>query len=253
MNPLPPEVASPPQHPEGAPVPARRPHPWWELAAALLLWLICLLFLTSCASPRADVMIVAGPIAGGLNFHRTSERLPGDVRRVAVLPLTCDGARAVVAEGRDALEPVLRTELGKTRRFELVVVSPDTLRRLTGRNQWAADEALPADFFQALRAETGCDAVLFSRLTEFRPYPPLAVGWRLHLVDCRGAEEKEIWWAVDEVFDAGKDEVAAAAVRFHDQFAKSGQPFADTRTVLRSPRGFGQYAAATALGTMPWR
>ena len=74
------------------------------------------------------------------------------------------------------------------------------MRQWTGQSAWRDDEALPQDFFSRLREGCGCDAVFFSHLTAYYPYPPVAVGWKLSLVEGRGDQTV---WKADDLFDAG--------------------------------------------------
>jgi hypothetical protein len=179
-------------------------------------------------------------------YHATVP--PTTLRRVAVLPLTTDSADLITEEGRDALQPVLFTELKKTRAFELVFVSPAQLRAITGQPQWNAGETLPLDFFLRLHEALGCDAVIFCRLGQYRAYPPLSVGWDLKLVD---ANQRHVVWAIDEVFDAGDPSVETAARGYYERGIHTDNPLADPSSILLSPRRFGQYTASAALSTMP--
>ena len=196
---------------------------------------------------------VSGPLArqapSASNVYSASTRLPADLRRVAVLPVTCDGSFEAEAE-RDVLQPVLTAELTKTSAFEVAPVSREQLRAVTGKSQWCADEVLPSDFFTRLRASTGCDAVMFCRLKHFRAYPPVAVGWDLKLVD---ASRGRVLWAVDEVFDSGKPAVAKAAERYYAQAVGRSETIGDPEVFLMSPRLFGQYSAAASLSALPAR
>ena len=152
--------------------------------------------------------------------------------------------------GRDALEPVLFAELIKAKHFEVVQISREELWRLTGRADWTGEEVLPANILDSLKKESGCDAVLFCELTEFRAYPPLAVGWRLKLVDVR---QKKTIWAGDEHFDAGNPAVIAGARLYQ----RHGQVVLDDNSggwlAANSPRRFGQYSIDSLLGTLPAR
>jgi hypothetical protein len=124
---------------------------------------------------------------------------------VAVLPVTFEAEDWQAEEGLAELEPVLYAELGKIKAFELVVVSPEQMRRWTSKARWNAEEKLPADFFEHLEKMLGCDAVLFTRLQPYRAYRPLMIGWNFKLVEARA---KSILWAADEVFDASEAGVA---------------------------------------------
>lgn len=182
------------------------------------------------------------------NFYAPHSVLPMNVQRVAVLPLTSEASRADLPEGCDALNPILLTELAKTKRFELVSVSPELLRSRLGASGWTGAEILPADFFESLRRTYACDAVLFCQLTTFRAYAPLAIGWRFKLVDVRTGQ---VLWAADEVFDAGRQPVLQSARQYQLAQLRSSQR--DDWAMKNSPRQFGQYSAAQLLARLPTR
>lgn len=222
----------------------RRSGRWW------LSCLFCLAgWITGCSSPRLQESVF-GPGYEPRNYVRLADRLPTDLRRVAVLPLAIPIKNPAFEHGREALDPVLRAELKKIGRFGCNWVSEPELQRWTGQSRWRVDDQLPAQFFEILRRETGCDGVLFSELREYRPYSPLAIGWRFRLVDKEG---QVTLWAADEVFDAGYGPVANSARRY--QIAQEELPpgLQDSRTILNSPRRFGQYTAAALLATLPSR
>ncbi len=184
------------------------------------------------------------------NVYREEPALAPNIRRVAVLPLAVLTDEAGMEFGRDALWPVLLSELGRVRQFEVVSVTPEDLRLMTGRSAWGGEEKLPMDFFDKLKEKLGVDAILFSRLTQYRAYEPLSIGWRLKLID---AEEPRILWAVDEVFDARVPEVAAAAIRYDQRHPDTGSSLHDAKGVLTSPRRFGRYSASAVVQTLPSR
>jgi hypothetical protein len=182
------------------------------------------------------------------NIYVSSAALPEEIRRVAVLPMATDEKRSILLAGRETLEPVFNAELVKTRKFEVVSLSVEQMRTLTGQNRWAGSEALPHDFMERLQESSGCDAVLFCELTTYRPYAPLAIGWRMKLIDVRS---RQILWAGDELFDAGESAVKNGARRYQESELKalhSGE-----WAIENSPRYFGQYAIARLLETLPAR
>ena len=184
------------------------------------------------------------------NVYRLNERLEPHCRRVAVLPLAANASEPETKSGAAALESVLHAELGKLALFELVFISPADVKRWTGKFSWAAEEKLPADLLKQVGESSGCDAVLFVRLAHYRAYSPLQVGWNLKLVD---AATRQIIWAVDEVYDAGQPVVADRAKHYYRRHGHTGLPLQDRRTILMSPRLFGEYAANAALATLPKR
>lgn len=148
------------------------------------------------------------------------------------------------------MEPLLLRELGKSARFEVMPMTAAALKQATGRAAWSSSDVFPTNFFDRLRAATGCDAVLFSEVTAYKAYPPMVMGWRLRLMDVDGPT---VWWAVDEVFDAADTAVANAAKRHH--LGNAGKPaeLTDPAEVLLSPRRFAGYAASALVETCPKR
>jgi hypothetical protein len=184
------------------------------------------------------------------NVYRASPRLPHDVRRIAVLPVTVAEPDLTVEIGRDDLEPVVSAELRKANVFEVIVVSREQLRGLTGRTEWTAKDKLPLEFFERLRAATGCDAVMFCQLVHYRPYTPIAVGWDIKLVDSR---KPQILWAIDEVFSAGDGATARAARHYCAEHIQTSGSGTDSWSILQSPRRFTQYTANAVFATLPSR
>lgn len=184
------------------------------------------------------------------NVHSIAPQLPASLRRVAVFPLTAEGTGSPEQTGVQSLEPVLLAELNKQKSFEVVAVSKEQLRSWTGQTSWRALDKLPAGLLARLREETGCDAVFLSHLTVFRAYPPLAVGWRMALVDI---EPPKVRWSVDEVFDAGAPEVIKAAESYYGGKLNQPSPLMDKAAILSSPQRFGQYSAHAVLALLPGR
>lgn len=205
---------------------------------------------------------VTGPFHRVANYYLTDHKLPDGLKRVAMLPLTSSEDDLAARSGRESLQTIFYGELTKARLFEVALVSPDKLEQLTGKVTWSSDDQLPADFLVRVRETTACDAILFSRLSNYRPYPPLAIGWHLLLVN---AEDGRVIWKLDEVFDAGEPRVWNSARRYavenertQAEFTKLagtkyGSAFSSRVTGLEwinSPRHFAKYAANAAIETL---
>jgi hypothetical protein len=210
--------------------------------------LLVLAVLAGCTT--MPVIRNAGPGRGYQpdNIFKLAPTLPMDLRRVALLPLSSSDQRAELLAGCEAVEPVLVAELIKAKRFEVVQVSPQALRSLTGRDHWSAAENLPPEFFDALREACGCEAILFAELTEYRAYTPVAIGWRLRLVD---AHTGIALWASDELLDSRNPGVAVAARRCQSREQRSFGETGGDWAVLHSPRRFAQYSVAQLFDTLP--
>ena len=224
-----------------------RPKRAVEIVAGCLAALFVLI-LGGCRTPPTVPRI--GPRYHPSNVFLKSPVLDPNIRRVAVLPICPAIPSEAFQAGIDTYQPLLEAELDKTKRFEVVIVSPQLLARLTGQPRWSAEEKLPPDFFDKLHDETGCQAVFFSQLTRYQPYQPLAVGWKLNLIANAGHVSL---WAADEVFDAGNGEVADSARDYAAADIRYEGPLADPDAILSSPSRFGQYTLHALLNTLPTR
>jgi hypothetical protein len=92
-------------------------------------------------------------------------------------------AADVPAENVYAQPPKLLASLQRV--ALLPIASATQLADLPEGCEWTGAESMPTNFFPTLQRRTGCDAVLFCELTEFKAYPPLVMGWRFKLVDVR--------------------------------------------------------------------
>jgi hypothetical protein len=211
------------------------------------------LLAAGCASHSFDVAHVADVRyqPGNVYYKDKSKLLEPRIKRVAVLPITTVSSTETFIAGAQLLEPLLFAELGKTKKFDLVLVSQEQLRQWTGQAAALDYEALPLDFFDRLREGCGCDAVFFSQLTRFYPYQPVAVGWKLSLVEAWG--NHEIAWQIEDLFDAGDTIVANAARYYSNQHVHIEGPADDPSAILGSPSRFGQYSLSALLAKLPER
>jgi hypothetical protein len=65
--------------------------------------------------------------------------------------------------------------------------------QLDGKSTYTLDQ------ISAVRETLKCDGVLLGTITEFRPYPHMAVGLRLKLLDLR---DGRLLWALEQVWDS---------------------------------------------------
>lgn len=189
-----------------------------------------------------------GPPFEPQNVYLAAPELSADLRRVVVMPMAVANESSTFSEGRQMLGSVLASELVKTRKFEVITLTHAQARSASGKEIWSGEEVLPSDFMERLGAAYACDAVFFCQMTAFRPYAPLAIGWRMKLVDARSGQ---ILWAADETFDAGHASVRSGALRYQKSEFKTLE--SGEWVMENSPRHFGQYSLATLLETLPAR
>ncbi len=160
------------------------------------------------------------------------------IRRVALLPIYND---RYPAEHLRVMDAAFNAELTKKSIFEVVPVSRSSMESFFGHRQLASVETLPADLLEKLRDRYGVDGVIFTDITHYSAYRPLAIGVRAKLVD---ASSGEIRWAFDYIFDSGNPAIALAAKTYQTRYNGDNLPLAgDGGTVLISPTRFARFVA----------
>jgi hypothetical protein len=165
--------------------------------------------------------------------------LPATTRRVLMLPLHII---QVSGEPQRELDAIFETELNKHLRFEVVRMSRSDLAGLIQREDIGATEKFPAAALEVIRQRYAPDAILFTDITSYRPYRPMAIGVRARLLDARSMSEL---WAVDSTLDAAHEEVQRAATL--------GSAEGHAGLVLQSPRAFAGFVAQQVFATLPPR
>lgn len=189
------------------------------------------------ASPKAQLANVFRP------------PVEGTLTRVAFLPLAGD------VQPPDAMAEIERTffsEFNKSQVFEGVSVSKAQLAEITGQERIRSTDTLPVDFLAQIEERTGAGAVLFTDISHYRPYRPIAIGVRSKLISIR---TREVLWSVDATFDSAEPTVAAAAREYGKVTEQSPIQVkaADSAGVLLSPRRFARFVARELYDRLPAR
>lgn len=213
-------------------------------------WLLSALLISAGCAEQPKVRRAMAKSYQPANLHRSDQTLPVGLRRVAVLPLTTPEVGSDASSAARSLESILLVELRKNAAFEVIPVTRDQLLLWTGQPEWRTDKPLPADLLSRLQDKTGSEGVLFAHVAAYRPYPPLAIGWRIGLVECATGITH---WSVDELFDAGNVEVMKAAQAYARAHLNQPALELDSTGVLTSPSRFGQYTAAAVVATLQKR
>ncbi len=190
---------------------------------------------------------VIGPFHTPSNFQLTKQKLPGTIRRVAVLPMTSAVGNQAARNSAETTEPLLLDELAKARIFDVVRITPERLVAMAGKPAFRVDEKLPPDLLEKLSEETACQAFLFTELTTYRAYPPLGVGWKMSLFDL---SDGKLLWSIDEQFDAGQPTVANSARRHILNHQATASPVMREAPILNAPGSFTRYTISAAIETM---
>ena len=167
--------------------------------------------------------------------------------------LTTIGRVAIVELDNDSSYPQISTDvtkalfqaLQKKQVFGLTVVHrhDPSWRSL----QFEGDSTYGLDQMLVIRETLKCDGLLLGTITEFRPYPHMAVGLRLKLLDLR---DGQLAWALEQVWDSA-DRTTQKRIKSYFQSEK-GSGFAPLHEQLAtvSPLEFIKFVSYEVAGTL---
>jgi hypothetical protein len=207
----------------------------------------CALLFSACSSPSALKSQPAGPKEQLANVYRPP--VAGTLGRVAVLPLSGD---VQPAEALREMDRTFHAEFNKPHVFEGVPVSRNELMSIIHRDQLSSREAIPQELLQALEEKYNVEAILFTDVTHYRPYRPIAISVSTRLVSLR---TNQVLWAIDSAFDSAEPGVAAAARNFSKLTEQNPVLLkaSDSSGVLLSPQRFARFVAREVFATLPKR
>jgi hypothetical protein len=164
---------------------------------------LCLAMGCSSVAKRLTDPSYTGPFRSQYNHSSLGFESLKTVARVAILPtaLPEGGLGTPQSEAAIEVQAGLIAELRQDGPFESVFYTPPKGRWLQGALELRTTEALPSQLLQDVQRQTSADAMLFSSLSTFQPYPPLRIGIKLTLVR---VHDGVVLWQFDDGFNAGE-------------------------------------------------
>jgi hypothetical protein len=194
---------------------------------------LSMLLASGCQTVKVVKTLSQPPIP---SYHQEADTVP--LRRVAVLPIDFDDDAVSTS---NELDLIFHAELTKASAFEVIPVSREELSAHFGIPHLSSVQVIPGDLLARLMQEYDVDGVLFTDVTHYYPYRPLAIGVRCKLVDVHTGVQR---WVFDHLFDSGAPAVAVAAKQFAEEQDSEQLPIpSDGASILDSPSEFGKYVA----------
>lgn len=202
-----------------------------QIAALLLLAVL----LSGCGAHRAS-----GP--AGEYYYVCPDKNLSTISRVAIVELQNDSSYPEVSADITA---ALFRALQKKQVFGLTLVRQNdpSWRNL----QLQQDTAYTLEQILAIRESLKCDGVLVGTITEFRPYPRMAVGLRLELLDLR---DGQLVWALEQVWDSADKETEDRIKKYSKLVKRSGSVPSQEWLASVSPLEFIKFVSYEAARTL---
>jgi hypothetical protein len=137
-------------------------------------------------------------------YYQNPRKDLSSMGRIAIVELQNDSSYPQMSSN---ITEALFQSLQKKQVFGLTIVRQrDALWKSL---QLAPDTTYTLEQMAAVRQTLKCDGVLIGTITEFEPYPHMAVGLRLKLIDLTSGE---LLWAIEQVWNSS-DKVTERRIR----------------------------------------
>jgi hypothetical protein len=214
--------------------PAAQTHPDF-LAWLLIITLSALTILPGCGIP-------AGERLTDDSYYLNPAKDLRSIGRVALVEL--DNESRYPQASTDVTEALFLT-LQKSQLFGLTVIqqnNPDW-RSL----QSNLTSTSPLQQLSAIRQTLKCDALLIGTLTEYQPYPHLAVGLRLKLLDLT---DGQLLWGLEQIWDSADRSTENRIKRYFRSEMRTDQTLLREQLIVISSIKFIKFIAYEVAQTM---
>ena len=163
------------------------------------------------------------------------------IGRVAIVELDNDSSYPQISTD---VTQALYQALQKRQVFGLTVVRQHDPSWRSLQLDW--DSTYTLEQLLAIREALKCDGVLHGTVTEFRPYPHMAVGLRMKLLDLR---DGQLQWALEQVWDSADKTTEKRIKSYFKSEKRSGFAPLHEKLAAVSPIEFIKFVSYEMAGT----
>jgi len=165
-----------------------------------------------------------------------------NIGRIAIVELQNDSSYPQMSN--DITESLFQA-LQKKQVFGLTIVRQrDALWKSL---QLEPDMTYTLDQMAAIRQTLKCDGVLIGTITDFKPYPHMAVGLRLKLIDLTSGD---LLWALEQIWNSSDKVTAQKIKRYFKETKSSSSNDSNERMAAISPLEFIKYISYDVAQTL---
>jgi hypothetical protein len=175
-------------------------------------------------------------------YYLNPNRNITNIGRIAIVELQNDSSYPQMSN--DITESLFQA-LQKKQVFGLTIVRQrDALWKSL---QLEPDMTYTLDQMAAIRQTLKCDGVLIGTITEFKPYPHMAVGLRLKLIDLTSGD---LLWAIEQIWNSSDKVTVQKIKKYFKETKTSSSNDSNERMAVISPLEFIKYISYDVAQTL---
>jgi len=199
-----------------------------------IILLLLVVVLSGCRTHSASV-----PVSN--YYYLNPNNKLNTIGRVAIVELDNDSSYPQISTD---VTQALYQALQKRQVFGLTVVRQHDPSWRSLQLDW--DSTYTLEQLLAIREALKCDGVLHGTVTEFRPYPHMAVGLRMKLLDLR---DGQLQWALEQVWDSADKTTEKRIKSYFKSEKRSGFAPLHEKLAAVSPIEFIKFVSYEMAGT----
>ena len=199
-----------------------------------IILLLLVVVLSGCRTHSASV-----PVSN--YYYLNPNNKLNTIGRVAIVELDNDSSYPQISTD---VTQALYHALQKRQVFGLTVVRQHDPSWRSLQLDW--DSTYTLEQLLAIREALKCDGVLHGTVTEFRPYPHMAVGLRMKLLDLR---DGQLQWALEQVWDSADKTTEKRIKSYFKSEKRSGFAPLHEKLAAVSPIEFIKFVSYEMAGT----
>lgn len=169
--------------------------------------------------------------------------------------LSAVGRAAIVELDNNSSYPLISADvtkslfqaLQKKQIFGLTVVRQDALAWRSLQLDLYSYSTYSLEQLSAIRKTLKCDAILVGTITEYQPYPHMAISLRLKLVDLR---DGQLLWGIEQIWDSSDKTTEYRIKKYFQSQMRSGFAPLQEQLVAVSPLEFIKFVAYEVAETL---
>ena len=227
--------------------------PWREIRHTIYAWRFTILLLLPVLLSACQFYTVSPPMPE--YYYLNPDKDLSTVGRTALVELDNNSDYPQISTD---VTQVLFQALQKKQHFGLAVVRRNnpawrSLQPDLNSASQTQSSTLPVpptytlDQLTAIRKTLKCDAVLIGTVTQFKPYPHMAIGLRLKLVDLR---DGQLLWALEQIWDSSDKTTESRIKSYFKYQMRSGFAPLREQLVAISPLEFIKFVAYEVAETL---
>ncbi|MGR3317837.1 MAG: hypothetical protein ACUZ8O_05095 [Candidatus Anammoxibacter sp.] len=178
------------------------------------------------------------------NHFRSAELDGQSIRKILIVPFAYkDGPEKIST----TITEIFAVELGKAGLFQIMNPSLKPSELIDASNILWDRGVIDVDVLLNAKKKYGVEAVLFGKITNYKPYIPLVLGMKITMISTLSGKTL---WSIDGDFDSDQKEVVRFAKSYYKKYYRKDLSLYGWELVLISMERYARFVSNMLISTI---